>query len=159
MKDLEILLVFVSLAGSLIVWFLIGRFFWWQGQAGVVLLDLGCHPRRTPYLMIAVLFALASVTNAMSSDIQLSALIFTISSTLFSLGSALSKRQIRARGLLSFPMIAPWENIKSYQWNKDAVLKVKQGSPFTDFDIPCPRTAALDALLAEHVAQTQSAQQ
>ncbi len=154
----------------LLWWAWIGRALWARHRAGALLSDLGYDPQRKRILLSLVFLiivvggsALLQMSTGDGSWQSIRWGLYTILNVIplgvFNLLNAQSKRQLLVRGIWVFPTFVPWSKIKSYEWSQDKILKIKRGSPLLDFGIPCPRTEALDALLAEHVVATPPVQQ
>ncbi len=161
---LMILLGMVPIACIPVVWALVRK-----RRTGTVLLDLGrsgqwlmalfCLVLFVSILALLLLLLLDDRWEGMPTYIPLALIILFLSLGTYPFLATLSRRQILDTGVWVFPTLVPWEKVVSYNWRQDLVLRVKWGSHIVNLYIHCPRTEALDALLAEHVAPAPSAQQ
>ncbi len=156
------------LASVLTLWVPLAGIPWKQRRAGAVLFDLGRPPKQVAlYLVLLLLIAAcAGLPSLLLYEfgwdvigVALCVIAYGCSSVLFLLAGILLKCQVSTGGIWAFPTFAPWEKIQSYQWDKDLVLKVKQGAYLFNLRISCTHTEALDVLLAQHVVPAPSVQQ
>ena len=135
---------------------------WGKVKAGSLRLDAGAHPTRRLSLIIALIFfvigindAVESVLSPSSSGILSSA--FTpyvyFASAASCLYLSFGRLQIRENGIWVYWGLHPWDKIASYTWTEDATLIIRTSGWLSfwqgGFVVPPEHKAAFERYLLE----------